>query len=154
MALGVAIVRMLMDRRWPGETATRPGGHGVPATCPTGGATADSHGHSRTACQQTRRPANPQLTAMQRHRPQLSLENLESMRQELVTQTVQMRLSHDVRRPLHVENVKAEVEQRADGEYELWVEFDADEEGGRSTKGAGCSRCSRRALVHCARDLL
>src|SRR5271157_3492469 len=41
---------------------------GVPATCPNGGATADSHGLSRTTCQQTRRSANPQVTAMQRHR--------------------------------------------------------------------------------------
>jgi len=60
---------------------------------------------------------------------QLSLEDLESMRQALMTQTVQTRLSHDARRPLHVENVEAEIERRADGEYALWLEFDADEEG-------------------------
>lgn len=34
------------DRNW------RPG---VPATCPNGGATADSHGLSRATCPQTRR---------------------------------------------------------------------------------------------------
>jgi hypothetical protein len=59
---------------------------------------------------------------------QLSLENLKSMRQTLMMQTVQARLSHDGRRPLRVENVKAEIERRADGEYALWIEFDADEE--------------------------
>jgi hypothetical protein len=59
----------------------------------------------------------------------LSLENLEDMRRTLDTQTVQTRLQHDSRRPLRVENAKAEIEQRADGEYALWLEFDADEEG-------------------------
>jgi hypothetical protein len=59
---------------------------------------------------------------------QLTLEGLQSMRQALMTQTVQARLFHDARYPLRVENVKAEIEQRADGEYALWLEFDADEE--------------------------
>ena len=48
---------------------------------------------------------------------QLTLEGLQSMRQTLVTQTLQTRLFHDARCPLRVENVKAEIEQRADGEY-------------------------------------
>jgi hypothetical protein len=59
----------------------------------------------------------------------LSLENLESILQDLMAGTMETRLFHDARRPLRVENAKAEIEQRADGEYELWVEFDADEEG-------------------------
>ncbi len=33
------------------------GAEGVPATCPNGGATADSHGLSRSASRQTRRSA-------------------------------------------------------------------------------------------------
>jgi hypothetical protein len=41
---------------------------GVPAMCPIGGATADSHGLSRLARQETRRSANPQVAALQRHR--------------------------------------------------------------------------------------
>jgi hypothetical protein len=49
----------------------------VPAACPSGGATADSRGLSRTTCQQTRRSANPQVTAMQRHRlPKLTVQAL------------------------------------------------------------------------------
>jgi hypothetical protein len=60
---------------------------------------------------------------------QLSLQGLESMRQALMTQTVQTRLFHDARRSLRVENVEAEIERRADGEYALWMELDADEEG-------------------------
>jgi hypothetical protein len=40
----------------------------MPATCPSRGAKADSHGLSRSARQQTRRSANPQVTALQRHR--------------------------------------------------------------------------------------
>jgi hypothetical protein len=69
---------------------------------------------------------------------QLSLENLESMRQALMTQAVQTRLFHDARRPLRVENVEAEIEQRADGEHVLWLGFDADEEvWRRSTKRSG-----------------
>jgi hypothetical protein len=40
----------------------------VPATCPNRGATAGSHGLSRSPCQQTCRSANPQVTALQRHR--------------------------------------------------------------------------------------
>jgi hypothetical protein len=58
----------------------------------------------------------------------LSLEHLESMLQSLTAGKVQSRLFHDSRRPLHVENVEASIEQRPDGEYALWVEFDADEE--------------------------
>lgn len=42
---------------------------------PEGGAAADSHGLTRTRRQQTRRLANPQLTAMQRHRlPKLTVQ--------------------------------------------------------------------------------
>jgi hypothetical protein len=40
-----------------------------------------------------------------------------------------MRLFHDAREPLRVENVDAEIRQRPDGEYQLWVEFDVEEEG-------------------------
>jgi hypothetical protein len=40
----------------------------MPATCPTGGVTAGSHGLSRSARQPTRRSANPQVTAVLRHR--------------------------------------------------------------------------------------
>jgi hypothetical protein len=40
-----------------------------------------------------------------------------------------MRLSHDAREPLYAENVDAEIRQRPDGEYQLWVEFDVEEEG-------------------------
>jgi hypothetical protein len=40
-----------------------------------------------------------------------------------------MRLFHDAREPLHVENVETEIRQRSDGDFELWVEFDVEEEG-------------------------
>jgi hypothetical protein len=50
------------------------------------------------------------------------------MLRSLKAGTVQSRLFHDSRRPLHVENVEASIEQRPDGEYALWVEFDADED--------------------------
>jgi hypothetical protein len=59
----------------------------------------------------------------------LSLQDLETILDELKTGAVETRLSHDSRRPLHVENVKASIERRPDGEYALWVEFDADEDG-------------------------
>jgi hypothetical protein len=58
----------------------------------------------------------------------LSLPALESMLQGLTAGTAQTRLFHDSRRPLRVENVEAGIEQRPDGEYALWVEFDADED--------------------------
>ena len=72
----------------------------------------------------------------------LALEALESMAQTLTSQSVPMRLFHDAREPLHVENVNTEIRQRPDGEYELWVEFDVEEEGWaryeaeRETRGA------------------
>jgi hypothetical protein len=59
----------------------------------------------------------------------LSVEELETILGELKAGAVETRLSHDSRRPLHVENVEASIEQRPDGEYALWVEFDADEDG-------------------------
>jgi len=40
----------------------------VPGTCPIGGAAADNHGSSRSAGQWTRRLANRQAAALQRHR--------------------------------------------------------------------------------------
>jgi hypothetical protein len=46
----------------------------------------------------------------------LSLEMLEWMRETLGAGTVQSRLLHDSRRPLHVENFEAGIEQRPDGE--------------------------------------
>ena len=52
-------------------------GHGVPATCPIGGATADtdSHGLSRSARQETRRSTNPQVMTLLRHRlPKLTVQ--------------------------------------------------------------------------------
>ena len=58
----------------------------------------------------------------------LSLEHLESMLQSLKAGEVQSRLFHDSRRPLHVENVEAGIEQRPDGEHVLLVELDADED--------------------------
>jgi hypothetical protein len=58
----------------------------------------------------------------------LSLQELEWMRGEVKAGAAQTRLSHDSRRPLHVENIEASIEQRPDGEYALWVEFDADED--------------------------
>jgi hypothetical protein len=58
----------------------------------------------------------------------LSLQELETMLEELKTGAVETRLSHDSRRPLDVENVEAGIEQRPDGEYVLWVQFDADED--------------------------
>jgi hypothetical protein len=60
---------------------------------------------------------------------QLSLEELERMAQILRSQSVPMRLSHDAREPLYAENVDTEVRKRPDGEYELWIEFDVEEEG-------------------------
>jgi hypothetical protein len=36
----------------------------VPVTCPNGGATADRHGLSRSACQYSRRSADPQVAEM------------------------------------------------------------------------------------------
>ena len=49
----------------------------VPATCPSGGAIADSRGHSRATRHRSRRSANPQVTAMQRHRlPKLTVQAL------------------------------------------------------------------------------
>src|SRR5262249_37594260 len=59
----------------------------------------------------------------------LSVEELETILDELKAGAVETRLSHDSRRPLHAENVEASIEQRPDGEYALWVEFDADEDG-------------------------
>jgi hypothetical protein len=59
----------------------------------------------------------------------LSLQELELMLDELNARAVQTRLFHDSRRPLHVENVEASIEQRPDGGHVLWVEFDADEDG-------------------------
>ncbi len=59
----------------------------------------------------------------------LELENLESLAQSLRSQSVPMRSFHDAREPLYVENVDAEIRQRPDGEYQLWVEFDVEEEG-------------------------
>lgn len=47
----------------------------------------------------------------------------------LRTQGIPARLFHDAREPLRVENVTAEVRERDDGEYELRMEFDADEDG-------------------------
>jgi hypothetical protein len=58
----------------------------------------------------------------------LSLQDLETILDELKTGAVQTRLFHDSRRPLRVENVEASIEQRLDGEYALRIEFDADEE--------------------------
>jgi len=60
---------------------------------------------------------------------QLALEALESMAQTLTSQSVPMRLFHDAREPLYVEHVATEIRQRHDGEYELLVEFDIEEEG-------------------------
>jgi hypothetical protein len=40
-----------------------------------------------------------------------------------------MRLFHDAREPVYVENVDTEIHERPDGEYELWAEFDVEEEG-------------------------
>jgi integrase len=52
-----------------------PDSQSVPATCPSGGAAADSHGLSRTTSQQTRRSASAQVAARQRHRlPKLVLQ--------------------------------------------------------------------------------
>jgi hypothetical protein len=59
----------------------------------------------------------------------LEPEDLELLAQSLMSQSVPMRLSHDAREPLYVENVDAEIRQRPDGEYQLWVEFDVEEEG-------------------------
>jgi hypothetical protein len=58
----------------------------------------------------------------------LSVEELETMLEELTAGAVETRLSHDSRRPLHVENVEAGIERRPDGEYALWVQLDADED--------------------------
>jgi hypothetical protein len=58
----------------------------------------------------------------------LSLQDLELMLDQVTAGAVQTRLFHDSRRPLHVENVEARIEQRPDGEYALRVEFDADED--------------------------
>jgi hypothetical protein len=53
----------------PGRLAHSYGSEGpVPAACPNGGATSDSHGLSWTTCQQARRSAYPQVAAIQRHR--------------------------------------------------------------------------------------
>jgi hypothetical protein len=61
---------------------------------------------------------------------QLALEALESIAQTLNSGApVTTRLFHDAREPLHIENVSAEVRQRGDGEHELWIEFDVEEEG-------------------------
>ena len=59
----------------------------------------------------------------------LEPDDLESLAQSLRSQSVPMRLFHDAREPLYVENVDAEIRQRPDGEYQLWVEFDVEEEG-------------------------
>lgn len=59
----------------------------------------------------------------------LAPEVLESMAQSLRSQSVPMRLFHDAGQPIEVENVNAKVRQRPDGEHELWVEFDVEEEG-------------------------
>jgi hypothetical protein len=58
----------------------------------------------------------------------LSVEDLETILGELKAGATETRLMHDSRRPLHVENVEASIEQRPDGEYALWVQFDADED--------------------------
>src|SRR5262249_19772727 len=47
----------------------------------------------------------------------------------LNSQTTPMRLSHDARESVRAENVSAWVQQRPDGEYELRVAFDVEEEG-------------------------
>jgi hypothetical protein len=59
----------------------------------------------------------------------LPREKLEELAQALGSQSVPMRLFHDAREPVYVENVIPEVRERPDGEYELWVEFDVEEEG-------------------------
>jgi hypothetical protein len=56
-------------------------------------------------------------------------ETLETLAQTLRSQSVPMRLFHDARQPVYVENVDAAVRVRPDGEHELWVEFDVEEEG-------------------------
>jgi len=60
---------------------------------------------------------------------QRSREELEAIAQVLRSQSIPARLFHDAREPLYVDNVDAGVQERADGEYELWIEFDAEEEG-------------------------
>ena len=59
----------------------------------------------------------------------LAPEALESMALSLRSQSVPMRLFHNAGEPVYVENVDAEIRQRPDGEYELWAEFDVEEEG-------------------------
>src|SRR5450755_662725 len=60
---------------------------------------------------------------------QLPRETLEGIAQTLRSQSVPMRLFHDAREPVYVENVDPEVRERPDGGYELWVKFDVEEEG-------------------------
>src|SRR5215831_17908569 len=54
----------------PGQALGRAqwSGPSAPATCPNREVTTISHGFSRTACQDTRSPANPRVPAIQRHR--------------------------------------------------------------------------------------
>ena len=59
----------------------------------------------------------------------LPREKLEELARALRSQSVPMRLFHDAREPAYVENVDPEIRERPDGEYELWVEFDVEEEG-------------------------
>jgi hypothetical protein len=74
-AAGLASKRSVKQSALSARGAARAlAGQGVPATCPIGGATADSHGLSRLARQETRRSANPQVMALQRHRlPKLTV---------------------------------------------------------------------------------
>lgn len=58
----------------------------------------------------------------------LRRQQLEEMARSLNSQSVPMRMFHDARKPLRVENVDASVQQRPDGEYILRVDFDLDED--------------------------
>lgn len=69
---------------------------GVPATCPSGGVTADSHGLSRITCQQIRRSANLQVAAVVRHRlPKL-----------MATEQQRRRRTSDLRGPIRWGNAQ------------------------------------------------
>jgi len=59
---------------------------------------------------------------------QLPRNVLEEMARRLNSQMTPMRLFHDARELVRPENVRAWVQQRPDGEYELRVEFDIEEE--------------------------
>jgi hypothetical protein len=56
----------------------------------------------------------------------LSKDILEQIAAKLNAGEMPMTANHDARRPIAVENVRAGVRLRDDGEYEVWADFDAD----------------------------